>query len=295
MTERVMRQEDKYFQAFSLSLLLHIGLFGFYNYFLPAVSQWETSTVPVEIVFEEKTPKKGGKDNPQIVADPEISDKILEKVKKQAQFLSLLNRRVKEQMVSRNKGDQNINNPNINHRPSDMTALKLKGKPLALTPDGSVSVFSPPREERLGKSLVLGQSMTRDHIPNVKQGGFTALNTDQFTFYTFFSRINEQIYPRWVRNLRQVAHQTPVHYIRQAQKSEWVTELVLVFDREGHFVNYEITRSSGLDRLDLAAVEAFRDAAPFLNPPEDMIERDGKFRLVYSFYLILQPSLLASP
>ena len=42
---------------------------------------------------------------------------------------------------------------------------------------------------------------------------------------------------------------------------------------------------SGVIDLDSAAVEAFREAAPFPNPPKGMVEGDGTIKIRWDFVL----------
>ena len=47
----------------------------------------------------------------------------------------------------------------------------------------------------------------------------------------------------------------------------------------------QVLNDSGIRDLDDAAVEAFKEAAPFPNPPEGIVESDGTIKIRWDFIL----------
>ena len=47
----------------------------------------------------------------------------------------------------------------------------------------------------------------------------------------------------------------------------------------------QVLEDSGLRDLDEAAVDAFREAAPFPNPPQGIVEKDGTVKIRWDFVL----------
>jgi protein TonB len=64
-----------------------------------------------------------------------------------------------------------------------------------------------------------------------------------------------------------------------ASENSKVTKLVIVLNGQGNLVKVQVLAASGVRDLDDAAIEAFRQAAPFPNPPKGMIERDGTVKI----------------
>lgn len=302
-----MYWEDKYFQALILSLLIHGLLYWGLSWGTPLfLSEAIKSPQPVEIVYKEEPEKNF---NAQRITDPEVGQ-TLEKLQAETRLLARLNRRVEEEMVANKSGLTKNRAPNPTYSqigPSERKEFSAdnpnRTSPLDLNPESilkkhvaGLSVPNPSLDggQFLSKQLMSGESTISDHLPNVKQGWLTALNTNQLMFYSFFSRVNEQIYPRWAQNLRLYVPDIPLNQIRRFSGQNLVTHVQFVFDRNGYYVSHHVYRSSGQRLVDLAAVEAFVRAAPFPNPPQEIVEPDGKIRLNYSFTLILQPSFLAT-
>lgn len=70
------------------------------------------------------------------------------------------------------------------------------------------------------------------------------------------------------------------------------TVIEIVIDPNGEYEIGRVLESSGAKGLDQTSVEAFRVAAPFLNPPKGLVESDGKIRLKYGFVVEFRPPSL---
>ncbi|MCB0361740.1 MAG: energy transducer TonB, partial [Bdellovibrionales bacterium] len=68
-----------------------------------------------------------------------------------------------------------------------------------------------------------------------------------------------------------------------------ITRVLITLDKNGSLIQVQVLGQSGLVELDSAAVDAFRAAAPFPNPPQGMVEHDGNIRIRWDF--ILEASL----
>ena len=55
----------------------------------------------------------------------------------------------------------------------------------------------------------------------------------------------------------------------------------------GHLANVALDLPSGLEFLDDVALQAFRDAQPFPNPPRQLIESDGFINFRFGFFFDL--------
>jgi hypothetical protein len=144
-------------------------------------------------------------------------------------------------------------------------------------------------QEGFGKNLVIGSSSIAQYLPGVREGAFTALNTDQFTYYTFFQRMNEQVRYRWVALVRSFLSSLSEPDLTRMSKSDKTFQIEIVLDQDGKYMKGFIHHSSGEHPIDMTAIDAFQAAAPFPNPPKGLVEDDGFIHLHYNFLLMLQP------
>jgi hypothetical protein len=238
---------------------------------------------PIEIVYQNETKKTQA-----FVTAPDEKklDEQLEDLKEKAQQLSRITQRVKEQMVARKNGETRNREP----APQQQMHEELQ-KPLETSDAPSITA---PMPDKVARNTYLGDSSIAEYIPEVKEGGFTALNTDQFVYYTFYARTNEQVRNRWVNNVQQFINDTPQSELNRLAQKTQVSQIEIILTRDGKFVKALAHKNSESRDLDACAAAAFRLAAPFNNPPSEMIEEDGFIHLHYGFHIQLQPRYLAS-
>lgn len=283
--------ENKEFQTLIASILIHIALVMILLH--AKTPDFLHDEVPVEIVYNDPNKKSN-----MVVTETEEKDELMDKLKQQTAYLSKLSKRVKEETVARNNEGPTVNRSrSLNLNPTQgAMGQKMAGRE---TPQennqGEVNLQKAQSGGGLGRNIAIGDSSIGEYIPNVKEGNFTALNTDQFTFYTFFSRVNEAIRFRWVSRVRNFASNLP--QIKQQELAQYgrTSYITIILDPKGSIIRSFVSRSSGSDGLDMAALMAFREAAPFLNPPSEMREPDGTIKLEYSFHVEFRPNTLAGP
>ena len=113
-----------------------------------------------------------------------------------------------------------------------------------------------------------------------------SLNKDEDKFYSYFQRIKIKLDNVWQLKVRDVV----VGLLEENKLSfgeNKVTYLLITLDKNGSLVKVQHISSSGLVDLDQTAVNAFRLAEPFPNPPKDLIESDGFVRVKWKFIVIL--------
>lgn len=283
----------KLFQHLTASILLHALLWAVLaNSTVGRLS----SKSPLEIEILERTPEASQKR--QIVMDPglkELNDAV-KKLKEKARLLSDRTQRVQEEQVAR----QPLGQPQP-RRPSKPAA----NKPTSSLDRKQSSPWDPPPLSGAGPSaraeleqqseaekistVQLGSSALQEFLPEVKSGSFTSLNTDQFLFYTFYSRINEQIRNRWVENLRRFANRTHPLEIDKLSRQQQVTEVEILLDPNGRYIKTIYHNRSQDSQLDEAASLAFPMAQPFINPPSEIVQDDGYIHLHYAFHVYWRP------
>ncbi len=264
---------DRAFYGLFLSLIFHAAMiFALFNAKPP-----DRGEGPTEITLIERDRGK------TFVTETENQQKdVFDQLKDQADYLSRFTKRVKQQMKARNSG------PTRNALDSFKPTLK---------PSERVGGTGLPRGEGTGtpgtgpqlRQVAIGASSIAEYIPGIQEGAFTALNADQFTYYAFFARMNEQVRNRWVSEVRAYVRNLSRQDLERLSKQDRQTVIEIVLNRSGDFVRSVLHQSSGDRHLDQTTIDAFRSAAPFLNPPREMVEDDGFIRLKYGFHVQFTP------
>jgi len=125
-----------------------------------------------------------------------------------------------------------------------------------------------------------------DKLDGVEEGEGTYLNTRGWKFASYFNRISRAVREQWDPNsAMQVRDPTGTRF----GSRDWFTLLVVKLDDRGVVRDVQVQRSSGLDFLDEAAVQALRKAQPFVNPPLGLADEHGE--IVFSYGFTLEGSL----
>lgn len=218
-----------------------------------------------------------------------------------ARFLSEKTQRVKEETqaaqsgMTQNRSNQesSVNKP-VKENPQTTTQKAEKPTAQDTDKDGYRSVDI---SKELGemKRFNDGFSSVGESLPtDVKVGSFTALNTDRYLFYTFYARVEELIRYRWESRVQQSIDQLDRIDRINAGNRNWVTQAEFILDRNGNLRSALILKSSGIKSFDMAAVNAFKEARIFPNPPQEMIKEDGYIHLIFSFTVRYNPPTLVN-
>lgn len=281
-----------YFRALSISFLVHlVFLAGLYQ-LKPEPTPSEDTRPLVEIEFIDPSEK-------QIVADA-VAPNVDVFSNKSTRFESARSQRVLEQKQASTTG-KTENRSSIKNIDPDLLP------PIGQVNDGTASVKDKVEDSKSGEIQAAivdqvkqeevyenffdkkGISSIQDRIfEDIEYGNFTALNTNRNQFYSFYQRVNEQVRIRWVQNIEKHINQMKLGNPEKKFKSrEWISKLVIILNTKGEIINSYIENSSGENKWDMAAVQAFQTAAPFVNPPAEMAAQDGLIRLSYLFSLRL--------
>lgn len=295
-----------------LSICLHLAFVGFvliYNMKFPnpqtqnavAVEYIEAPPSPADLARKMKTRPRTETIKNQIVAQDEKS-KNQEKPD-DTRFLSAQNQKVEKQTVAKDKGEfKNAAKPAAKkalkmaqqNAQKYQTAEKTKSSALNLNP-----TFDPlaikVRQQKSEAKTTEGYdyetaaggdvSQTEDYIKDVDQGSQTLLNAREFKYYSYYSRIRRQLSQHWEPKVREKL----VRLFRQgrtiASDRDHTTKLLIILSENGKLMNVQILGESGVHDLDDAAMDAFRSAAPFPNPPKGIIEADKTVKIRWDFVL----------
>jgi protein TonB len=116
-----------------------------------------------------------------------------------------------------------------------------------------------------------GHSATDDYLPHMAIGANTLLNTREYKYASFFERIREKLNHQWQTRLRSEMEGLYLQGVR-GFSGERLTKLRVILDSQGAVKRIIKEGSAGYVELDRAAVGAFHAAAPFPNPPKDLLE-----------------------
>ena len=115
---------------------------------------------------------------------------------------------------------------------------------------------------------------------DIEEGDGTFLNTREWKHSSFFNRVKQNVGMHWDPNTL-VRRRDPTGEL-YLYKDRY-TVLSVTLDSEGRVKTASVDRSSGVDFLDTEAIEAFRRAQPFPNPPPALQDERGEIRFTFGF------------
>ncbi|MEK6627830.1 MAG: energy transducer TonB [Bdellovibrionota bacterium] len=122
-------------------------------------------------------------------------------------------------------------------------------------------------------------STTNDYLAKIEDDLMTRLNTKEYKYFGYYSRIKNQLNQWWVPKVQQKFAKMLSQGRTIASEENKITKLVIILNNSGHLVAVQVLAESGVRDLDDAAIEAFRSAAPFPNPPKGMVDSDGRVKI----------------
>jgi len=130
-----------------------------------------------------------------------------------------------------------------------------------------------------------------DHLPDVEEGEGTFLNTNQWKYAGYFNRIGQQLQIQWrSEGQAQVEARDPTGQ-RFLYKDRFVV-MDVTLDDHGAVRGVRVVRSTGIDFLDRVAVDMFKRAEVFANPPAGIIDPSGRINLTYGINFVgVSPSV----
>ncbi len=130
------------------------------------------------------------------------------------------------------------------------------------------------------------ESATDEHIVADK-GLVTLVNSKAFKYYAYCKRIKDKIQTLWEPQIKSkvMKHFGKNRFAASVDEEEHTTKAIIILDAQGILESVQVIGSSGLEDMDESAVEAFRAASPFPNPPLGIIDPDGKIRIRWDFVL----------
>lgn len=235
----------------------------------------------VEVSYLDSTDFERMRGKQIVDQDKQINDEIDEKAK----YLSAFDQKVLEETQAERSGRlKNTAGGGKTPTPPDQKKVEQGELPSLkkLIPSFQNTHISKHQGEGPNDSE---QSQSDDHLKDVKSGLQTLLSTREFVYYSYYSRIKEQIRQHWEPGVREKVKIIYKQGRNIASAKDRVTQVLVILDKEGTLIRVEVLSASGIVDLDAAAVEAFEAAAPFPNPPTGMVESDGTIKIRWDFVL----------
>jgi TonB family protein len=144
-----------------------------------------------------------------------------------------------------------------------------------------------PSHQQLARAIGGG---SQDALKDIDEGEETALNAKKWRFASFFNRVKKQVADHWHPE-EAYRRGDPTGSI-YGQKNR-LTILRVQLKPDGTLANVALEQPSGVEFLDDEAIEAFKQAQPFPNPPRQLVENGGviNFRFGFLFELSGTPRM----
>lgn len=130
-----------------------------------------------------------------------------------------------------------------------------------------------------GRTTASEASSTNDLLEGAEDDLITRLNTREYKYAGYYHRIKNQLNQWWVPKVQEKFTKMMNQGRTIASAENKVTRLIIILNDQGNLVNVQVLAESGVRDLDDAAIEAFRSAAPFPNPPRGMVDSDGTVKI----------------
>jgi TonB family protein len=147
-----------------------------------------------------------------------------------------------------------------------------------LPPGAAPAPALTPSQQQIARAIGGG---TQDHLKDIDDGDETSLNSKKWKFASFFNRIKAQVREHW-RPAEVYRRRDPTGSIYGSK--DRYTLLRVQLKPDGSLANVALETPSGVEFLDDEAIEAFKEAQPFPNPPTQLVESSGMIDFKFGFY-----------
>lgn len=274
-----------------LSLAAHLTLLLLLPSFFTAAPP--PPSLEAQVIWKEKTDEeKNDLKNKQLVSNTVPEN---EKRPEKAQFLA-----EKDHSTRTETKAPNVAQPPEQITPSGSKAESSKA-PTSLPPERvqaepSVDDFlaHPKKMRTKNKSDPLGLKRdlprlavpqtagSNEHVPGVKEGDHTELNTWQWRHAPFFNRVKAAVGRVWAPNAQIVRYDPRGLLLGQKDRT---TIMSVTIDLEGNLKDLKVVGTSGVAYLDEEAERTFKAAAPFPFPPKELFDKQEEFTFNFAFHI----------
>lgn len=278
--------------ALIVSLLVHFT-FVLISFIAPQFSNQEDTTI--EIALDENNSLEYLKevDPKRLVEFDQTNNQKDDKAK----YLAAKDNTVKKETVARlDTQFKNIEKsksaatPKSETRAENQWEKKADNSPKAKLFNTGFDVYEKMNEKTVAQqkrvaaaASAADSSTSTDRLEGVDQSLMTQLNTKEYKYYGYYTRIRQQLNQWWQPKVKEKVSKLMSKGRTIASDQNKNTRVIIVLDDVGSLVKVQVLGASGVRELDDAAVEAFRQAAPFPNPPKGIIDVDGTIKIRWDF------------
>lgn len=267
--------------AITISLLIHLMFRVGVDQFRPS-SVSKRDNIEVELVPYSKPQQNA--DVKSFVKDLPTPNEVKTPSSK-IRFWSLQNKFVKE--------EQRVENIGLTQNKLQAASTPQKKTPQPKEPSESTDGIAQANREL--KQISQGASAISQELPkDIKVGAFTSLNTQYNSNYTFFARIEDLIYVRWVERIQRAFDILEGRNLPYNRDNMWITDVDIILDKKGFYQKTLILKSSQVGFFDEAIKDSFQEVSFFPNPPQSLVEEDGFIHLKYKFNVKYEPRRVVS-
>ncbi|MCC2679777.1 MAG: tonB protein [Pseudobdellovibrio sp.] len=244
--------------------------------------------VELEVLKSDSTLQERLNETRQLVKQLKTTVEQLKDVKDRARFESEQTQRVVKEtrasVLGKSQNENSAPQPKMQILPQTKISPEVANRLKLAKNDGDLPEFarmkSPAQQVAVSEQSAISHALPSD----IQASNSTNLNTDANTYYSFYSRVEELFYVRWVERANYYWNRISHDYKRTVLSGKtWTTDLEVWLTSTGEYHSAYIKRSSGYQPFDEAAVYAFKNARLFPNPPKAKVEADGFVRLRYRF------------
>jgi TonB family protein len=217
---------------------------------------------------------------------------VNDEIDSNAQYLSQFNQKVVKETKAANNGKYNNNAGKGLTKGQATKAVKeaMDIQPQKKAQGSVLDKFKPKVDWTAMANKNAGGdgqdiSRTADHLKDIEKGAQTVLSTREFVYYSYFKRIKGQIQQQWEPSIKGKMQKLMSRGRTIASVEDRTTKLLIILNAKGTLVGVKVISESGVQDLDDAAIEAFKAAAPFPNPPAGIVEQDGTIQIRWDFVL----------
>jgi TonB family protein len=266
----------RFYVALGLSLIFHLLQYVVVNKATLLTSKLDRDLTDIEIIetpLTENTPKSRLQEK-KIINLPKQLPTI--ESDKPANFFAENDHRVEKETAVRKYGINNNQNRNAG-------TTNTVEKNVKLDTTDSEPEFARAIRQSSGSPQ---ESAIQHELPReIESGTTTNLNTDSNIYATFYNRVEDLFYFRWVQRIDAIFSRLSLETKQNLAGQVWKTDIEVWLTSKGEYHKSFVMKPSGFQNFDNAVVFAFENARFFPNPPKGKIDSDGFVRLRYRFNL----------
>ena len=128
-------------------------------------------------------------------------------------------------------------------------------------------------------------SPSNDYLKDINKSDETELNTRKFIYAAYFNKIKQAISKHWTPGYVLVINDPKGHIYGRKNR---YTKLKVMLTENGTISKISVITGSGIDFLDREAINAFKMAAPFQNPPEVLLNENKELEIQFGFMVNME-------